>query len=89
MKLNSTLLVLVGGLWLGGAALVHAQAFSVIKSFGVAGNVTGCNPACELVQDGSGALYGTTSGGSGTLFSLGLARAALSKCGRTKIKFSS
>jgi uncharacterized repeat protein (TIGR03803 family) len=51
--------------------LVSAQPFSVIKTFGVAASVTGCNPACELVQDATGALYGTTSGeAGGTVFKL-------------------
>jgi uncharacterized repeat protein (TIGR03803 family) len=51
--------------------LVSAQTFSVIKTFGVAAHVTGCNPACELVQDGTGALYGTSSGeAGGTVFKM-------------------
>jgi uncharacterized repeat protein (TIGR03803 family) len=56
---RSTLFMLVG------SSVLYGQAFSVIKSFGVATNVTGCNPACELVQDAAGVLYGTTSGGEG------------------------
>ncbi len=72
MKRNPILLVLLGGLCLGGALCARGQTFSVIKSFGVPAGVTGCNPACELVRDAAGTLYGTTTGGEGrgTVFKL-------------------
>ncbi len=49
---------------LGAAALlagtVQAANFSLVRNFGVLTNVTGFQPQSALVQDGSGALYGTT-----------------------------
>jgi len=46
----------------------RAQTFSVVRSFGIATNVTGFTPQAPLVQGPDGTLYGTTVSAEGHAF---------------------
>jgi uncharacterized repeat protein (TIGR03803 family) len=49
------------------AAVVDAQVFTTVKSFGIPGNVSGFDPASAPVQGADGTLYGTTPDGEGSI----------------------
>ena len=72
LRCSVVALALLGLLFVGGAELLGAQAFSVVHSFN--GSPDGASPSAGLIRDSAGNLYGTTTfggvSGNGAVFKL-------------------
>jgi uncharacterized repeat protein (TIGR03803 family) len=67
MKMKIQTMALLSAALFFAGPVAPAASYTMVRSFGVLTNVSGFQPQAPLVQDASGALYGTTSTNEGDL----------------------